>query len=217
MKYSAYVLNKQSDSIYSLDTGVETVSPALAGKFLTILPPGNPLWFLLSALWLPDIKNLPACHNWEKLPVYDVVVQSVSLVWFFATLWTTAYQASLSFTLSWVCSHSCPLSPCCHPTISSSHALSSPSPLSSIFPSIRVFSLVSQLFTSGGQSIGASASVLLMNVQGWSPLGLTGWICLESKGLWRVLSSTTVQKQFFSAQPSLCSKSHIRTRLLEKP
>ena len=100
------------------------------------------------------------------------------------------------------------------PTISSSVI---PFSSSSIIPSIRVFSLVSQLFTSGGQSIGASASVLLMNVQGWSPLGLTGWICLESKGLWRVLSSTTVQKQFFSAQPSLCSKSHIRTRLLEKP
>ena len=74
--------------------------------------------------------------------------------------------------------------------------------LPSAFPSIRVFSK-SQLFASGGQSIGASAlaSVLPVNIQDWSPLGWTGWISLQSKGLSRVFSSTTVQKhQFFSAQ-----------------
>ena len=79
---------------------------------------------------------------------------------------------------------------------------------------------MSQLFTSGGQSIGVSAStsVLPMNTQNWSPLGWTGWISLQSKGLSRVFSNTTVQKQqFFSAQLSLQSNSHIHTWLLEKP
>ena len=76
-----------------------------------------------------------------------------------------------------------------------------------------------QFFASGGQSIGASASasVLPMSIQGWFPLGLTGLISLKSKGLSRVFSNTTVQKhQFFGAQPSLWSNSHIHTRLLEK-
>ena len=79
---------------------------------------------------------------------------------------------------------------------------------------------VRQLFTSGGQSIRASAlaSVLPMNIQGWFPLGLTYLISLQSKGLSRLFSSTTVQKhQFFGAQSSLWSNSHICTRLLEKP
>ena len=77
-----------------------------------------------------------------------------------------------------------------------------------------------QLFTSGGQSIGASVStsVLPMNIQDWFPLGWTGWISLQSKGLSRVFSNTTVQKhRFFSAQLSLCSNSHIHSWLLEKP
>ena len=79
---------------------------------------------------------------------------------------------------------------------------------------------MSQLFTWGGQSIGVStsASVLLMNTQGWSPLRWTGWISLQSKGLSRVFSNTTVQKhQFFGAQPSSQSISHIHTWPLEKP
>ena len=98
---------------------------------------------------------------------------------------------------------SCPLSWWCHPTISSSVV-----PFSShlqSFPASRSFSM-SQFFTSGGQSIGvsASASVLPMNIQDWSPLGWTGWISLQPKGLSRVFSNTTVQKhQFFSAQLSL--------------
>ena len=90
--------------------------------------------------------------------------------------------------------------------------------LPSTFPSIRVFPM-SWLFASGGQSIGASvsASVLPVNIQDWFPLGLTGLISLQSKGISRVLSSTTVQKhQFFSTQPSLWFTSHIRTWLLEK-
>ena len=73
------------------------------------------------------------------------------------------------------------------------------------FPASGSFPM-SQLFTSGGQSIGASASVLPMNIQGWFLLEWTGWISLRSKGFSRIFSSTTVQKhQFFSAQPSLCS------------
>ena len=100
-------------------------------------------------------------------------------------------------------SDSWPLSWWCHPTISSSVV-----PFSSrlqSFPASGFFQ-VSQLFTSGGQSIGfsASTSVLPMNTQDWSPLGWTGWISLQSKGLSRVFSNTTVQKhQFFYAQLSL--------------
>ena len=86
-----------------------------------------------------------------------------------------------------VCSNSCPLSQWCHPTISSSVAPFSSCPQS--FPASGSFP-VSRLFASGGQSIGASASVLPRNIQGWFPLGLTGWISLQTKGLSRVFSST---------------------------
>ena len=115
------------------------------------------------------------------------------------------------------CSNSCPLSSWCHPTISSSVVSFSSCPQS--FPVSGPFP-VSQLFTSSGHRIGASASasVFPMNIHDWFPLGLTGWISLQSKGLSRVFSNTTVQKhQFFSAQLSLWSNSHIHTRLLEKP
>ena len=98
-------------------------------------------------------------------------------------------------------SNSCPSSQWCHPTISpsvipfSSYLQSSPASWS--FP-------MSRPFPSGGQSIGASASALPMNIQDWFPLGLTGWISLQSKGLSRVFSNTTVQKhQFFGTQLSL--------------
>ena len=115
-----------------------------------------------------------------------------------------------------VFSNSCPLSRWCHPTISSSVILFS-SCLQS-FPASGSFQM-SQLFASGGQSIGvsASATVLPMNMQNWFPLRWTDWICLQSKGLSRVFSNTTVQKhQFFGAQLSLWSNSHIHTWLLEK-
>jgi len=108
-------------------------------------------------------------------------------------------------------SNSCPLSRWCHPTISSSVIPFSSCPQS--FPVSKSFP-VSQLFAWGGQSIGVSAStsVLPMNTQGWSPLGWTGWISLQSKGLSRVFSNTTVQKhQFFGAQLSSQSNSHIHT------
>ena len=90
-------------------------------------------------------------------------------------------------------SNPCPLSRWCHPTISSSVVPFSSCPQS--FPASGSFPM-SQIFTSGGQSIGVSAStsVLPMNTQDWSPLGWTGWISLQSKGLSRVFSNTTVQK-----------------------
>ena len=111
----------------------------------------------------------------------------------------------------------CPLSPWCHPTISSSVI-----PFSSCLQSLPASGSfpMSQLFTSGGQSIrvSASASVLPMNIQDWFPLELTCWIFLQSKGLSRVFSNTTVQKhQFFGTQLSLWSSSHIHTWPLEKP
>ena len=104
---------------------------------------------------------------------------------------------------SGVYSNSCPLSQWCHPPISSSVVPFSSCPQS--LPASGSFHM-SQLFVSGGQSIGvsASASVLPVNTQDWSPLGWTGWISLQSKGLSRVFSNITVQKhQFFSAQLSL--------------
>ena len=114
-----------------------------------------------------------------------------------------------------VCSNSCPFSRWCHPTITSS-VVPFYSHLQS-FPASGSF-LMSQLFTSGDQSIGTLASVLLKNIQDWFPLGLTGLISLKSKGLSRVFSNTTVQKhQFFGPQLSLWSNSHIHTWPLKKP
>ena len=113
--------------------------------------------------------------------------------------------------------NSCPSRRWCHSAISSSVIPFSSCPQS--LPESRSFPM-SQHFASGGQSTGvsASASVLPMNTQDWSPLGWTGWISLQSKGLSRVFSSTTVQKhQFFGAQLSSQSNSHIHTWPLEKP
>ena len=114
-------------------------------------------------------------------------------------------------------SDSCPLSPWCYPAISPSFIpfFSCPQSLqpSESFP-------MSQLFAWGGQSIGVSAlaSFLPKKSQGWSPSEWTGWISLQSKGLSRVFSNITVKKhQFFGAQPSSQSNSHIHTWLLEKP
>ena len=114
-----------------------------------------------------------------------------------------------------VFSNSCPFSQWCHPTISSSAAPFFSCPQS--FTASGSFP-VSRFFASDGQSIGASASVLPMNIQGWFPLVLTSLISLMSKGLSRVFSSTTIQKsQFFSAQHFSWSNFHIHTWLLEKP
>ena len=114
-------------------------------------------------------------------------------------------------------SDSRPSSQWCHPAISSSVVPFSSCPQS--LPASESFPM-SQLFAWGGQSTGVSAvaSFLPKNTQGWSPLEWTGWISLQSKGLSRVFSNTTVQKhQFFSVQLSSQSNSHIHTWLLEKP
>ena len=132
-------------------------------------------------------------------------VQSLSRVWLFATPWTAAHQASLSIANSQTLLKLMSIESVmpskhlilCHPFLLPP----------SILPSISVFPM-GQFFTSGGQSTGvsASASVLPMNIQDWYPLGWTGWISLQSKGLPRVFSNTTVQKhQFFGAQLSLKS------------
>ena len=125
--------------------------------------------------------------------IYFVVVQSLRCVRLFVTPCIAAFQASLSSPSPRVCSNSCPLSRWCHPSISSSVV-----PFSSRlqpFPASGSFQM-DQLLASGGQSIraSASASVPLMNIQGWFPLGLTDLISLLSKGLSRVFSSTTVWK-----------------------
>ena len=146
-----------------------------------------------------------------------VVIQSLSCVQLFVILWIATLQAPLSSTVSWsllrcMSIESVMLSNylfccCCF-----SFYLQS-------FPASRSFP-ESQLFASGGHSIGASASssVLSVNVQDWFPLGLIGWISLQSKGLSRVFSNTTIQKhQFFSTQSSLWSNSRIHTWLLGKP
>ena len=142
-------------------------------------------------------------------------VQSLSHVQLFATPWTAACRASLSFTISWSLLKLMSIE-----SVMPSNHLILCAPFSSClqsFPASGSF-LMSQLFASGGQSIGASASasVFPLNIQDWFSLGLTGLILL-SKGLSRVYSSTAVQKhQFFSAQPSLWSNSHIHTWLLEE-
>ena len=132
--------------------------------------------------------------------ISNLVVQSLSHVWFFETPWTAACKASLSFIISQSLLKFMSIELVtppnhlifCHPLLL----------LSSIFPSIRCFSM-SQLFASGGQSTGVSASVLPMNIQDWFLSELTGLISLQSKGLLRVFSNTTVQnQQFFSTQLS---------------
>ena len=114
-----------------------------------------------------------------------------------------------------VCWNSCPWSWWCHPT--TSFSVASFSACQKSFPASGSFP-VSQLLTSGGQSIGASTSVLPMNIQDWFPLGLTGVISLQSNGLSRVFSNTMVQEyQFFCVQPSLWCKSHIQHDHWKKP
>ena len=114
-------------------------------------------------------------------------------------------------------SNAYPLSQWCHPSNSTSVIPFSSCPQS--FPALGSFQM-SQLFVSGGQSIGVSAStsVLPVNTQDWFSLRWTGWIYLQSKGLARVFSNTSIQKhQLFSTQLSSQSNSHIHTWLLEKP
>ena len=141
-----------------------------------------------------------------------VVVQSLSHVQLFATPWTPAHQASLSFTISWSLLRfmSTESVQWRYITISSS---ATPFFCLQSFPASGSF-LMNGLFTSGGQSLKASASASIL----YEYSGLTGLISLQSKGLSRVFSHTTIQRhQLFSAQPSLWSSSHIHIQLLEKP
>ena len=144
-------------------------------------------------------------------------VQSLRHVWLFAIPWTAAYLLPCLSPTPGACSISCPSSQWCYPAISSSVV-----PVSTClqsFPASGSFPM-SQFFSSGDQSIGvsASASVLPINIQDLFPWGLTGWISLQSKGLLRVFSNTTVQKyQIFGAQLSSQSNFHIYIWLLEKP
>ena len=165
-------------------------------------------------------KSWKRLSDWAHTTILLTVftsVQSLSHVQLFATPWTTACHVPRPSPTPGACSNSRLLSWWCHPTISTSVI-----PFSSClqsFPASGSFPM-SQLFASGGQNIGvsASASVFLMNIQDWFPWGLTGLISLKSKGLSRVFSNTTVQHhQFFGAQLSLWSNSYIHTWLLEKP
>ena len=143
--------------------------------------------------------------------------QSLSRVRHFATSWTAGRQAPCPSPTSGVHSDSCPSSLWCHQAISSLVIRFSSCPQS--LPASQSFSM-RQLFAWGGQSTGASAlaSFLPKKSQGWSPSEWTGCISLQYKGLSRVFSNTTVQKQqFFGAQPSSQSNSHIHTWPLEKP
>ena len=145
-----------------------------------------------------------------------VPVQLLSHVRLYATPWIAAHKASLSIINSRLGSNSCPSHRWCHPAISSSVIPFSSCPQS--LPASKSFPM-SQLFAWGGQNIGvlALASVLPMNIQERSPLEWTRWISLQSKRL-STVSKTTVQKhQFFSAQLSTQSNSHIHTWPLEKP
>ena len=183
------------------------------------LPPCRMLICFWSGLPLPTPGRWKCWGNacvLKKAKKKVVFVQWLSPVQLFATPWTAACQAPLASTISqrllkFMSIESVMLSDHLILRLPFSSSLLS-------FPALGSFPM-SQLFA-GGQSIGvsASASVLPMNIQDWCPLGWTDWISLQSKGLSTVFSNTTVQKhQFFNAQSSLWSKSHIHIWLLEKP
>ena len=144
-------------------------------------------------------------------------VQSLSHILLFATPWLQHIRPPCPSPTPGIHLNSCPSSRWYHPAISSSVVPFSSCPQS--LPASESFPM-SQLFALGGQRIGVSAlaSVLAKNTKGWSPSEWTGWISLQSKGLSRVFSNTTVQKhQFFGAQLSSQSNSHIHTWPQEKP
>ena len=173
----------------------------------------KPAFSLFSRGSLVHLHFLPL--EWYHLHQFSSV--QFSHVWLFAIPFPAARQASLSFAISLSLLKLMPI----ESVMPSNHSILFAlfSSCSQSFPASGSFPM-SHFFPSNGQSIGAlvSASVLPMPIQDWFPLGWTGWISLQSKGLSRVFSNTTVQKhQFFGAQPSLWSNSHIHTWLLEKP
>ena len=151
------------------------------------------------------------------LILHSSSVRSFICVWLFVTPWTAAHQTSLSITNS----RSLLKLMSIESVMLSNHLILYRPPLllPSIFPSIRVFSNESILHIRWPKTgASASASVLSKNIKDWFPLRLTGWISLQSKGFSRVFSNITVQKhQFFGAQLSLWSNSHIHTWLLKNP
>ena len=169
---------------------------------------GEGHWSSVSKKWLKivvtELQVFPWCHCSWWASVQFSSVRSLSCVQLFATPWTAARQASLSIIKSWSLFKLMSI----ELVMPSSHLiLCRPLLPPSIFPSIGSFPM-SQFFASRGQSIGisASASVFPMNIQDWFPLGWTGLISLQSKGLSRVFSNTTVQKhQFIGVQLSLYS------------
>ena len=191
---------------------------------MTMLLKDEMFWNLIS--WYMYIcKREKVGDIWEEGPLIKETSVQFSSVQFSLSvmsdcLWPHASQHARppcpSLSLG-VCSNSHPLSRWYRRTISSSV---SPSPHAlNLSHHQDLFQWMSQLFASGGQSIraSASASALPMDILDGFPLGWTGWISLQSKGLSRVFSNTTVQKfQFFSTQPSLRSNSHMHIRLLEK-
>ena len=149
--------------------------------------------------------------------VYFSSILSLSQVRLFATPWTAARKATLSITNSWSSLKLMSIELWCHPAISSSvvpfSSCPQSLPASGSFPVSQLFAWVSQSF-----GVSALASFLPKKSQGWSPLKWTGWISLQSKGLSRVFSNTTFEKhQFFGAELSSQSNSHIHTWPLEKP
>ena len=162
-------------------------------------------------LWNLCLHLVPLNHKFINVIIPKVSVQfSGSVVYnSLQPHWLQHARPPCPSPTPGVYSNSCPLNHWCQVPFSCLQS----------FPASGSF-LVSQFFTSGGQSIGVSApaSVLPVNIQDWFPLGWTTWISLQSKGLSRVLSNTTVQKhQFFGAQPSSQSNSHIHTWPQEKP
>ena len=164
-------------------------------------------------IWEMNFTSLPLTSSWTA---FSSVQFSRSVVSNSASPWITARQASLSITNSWSSLKLMSIKsvmPSSHLILSHPLLLLPP-----IRPSIKIFPM-SQLFSWGGQSIGVSAlaSVLPKNTQDWSPSEWTGWISLQSKGLSWVFSNTTVQRhQFFGAQLSSQSNSHIHTWPLKK-
>ena len=183
---SASVFQMNIQDWFSLGvTGlISLLSEGLSGVFIT-------------TTWKHQFLGTQPLYGPTLISIHDycknhVAVQSLSHVWLFVTPWTAAYQAPLSFTVSWSLLKLMSIDG----VMPSNHLVPFSSCLQS-FPVSGSF-LMSQLFTSGGQSIRASASVLLMNIQDWFPLGLTGLISLQPKGpSRRLFSNTTVWKHQF--------------------
>ena len=191
------------------------MSSVLGGRLLTTGLPGKSQTSLVAQLVKnpPSMQEIPVRFLGQEDPLEKVSVQ------FSHSVMSDSLQPHEPQHARPPCPspaprvypNTCPLSQRCNPAISSSVVPFSSCPQS--VPASESF-LMTQLFASGGQSIGVSAStsVLPMNTQDWAPLEWTGWISLQSKGLSRVFSNTTVQMhQFFSAQLSSQSNSHIHT------